>query len=138
MDHPPVKSGTLFEKDLISRVITQGVFVAAMTIAAYWIGADLSGHQTGQTMAFCVLAFSQMLRAFNQRSNTQPIWVRAEGHNPWLILSFRSIIDTDDVPAPDSGPSGHIPPYFPVCAAVGCRADTLLSIYSSDGNSKAV
>ena len=88
MDHPPVKSGTLFEKDLISRVITQGVFVAAMTIAAYWIGADLSGHQTGQTMAFCVLAFSQMLRAFNQRSNTQPIWVRAEGHNPWLILSF--------------------------------------------------
>ena len=70
------------------QVITQGVFVAAMTIAAYWIGADLSGHQTGQTMAFCVLAFSQMLRAFNQRSNTQPIWVRAEGHNPWLILSF--------------------------------------------------
>ena len=39
-------------------------------------------------MAFCVLAFSQMLRAFNQRSNTQPIWVRAKGHNPWLILSF--------------------------------------------------
>ena len=29
-----------------------------------------------------------MLRAFNQRSNTEPIWVRAEGINPWLILSF--------------------------------------------------
>ena len=43
---------------------------------------------TGQTMAFCVLAFSQMLRAFNQRSNTEPVWVRAEGINPWLILSF--------------------------------------------------
>ena len=39
-------------------------------------------------MAFCVLAFSQMLRAFNQRSNTEPIWVRAEGINPWLIVSF--------------------------------------------------
>ena len=39
-------------------------------------------------MAFCVLAFSQMLRAFNQRSNSKPIWVRAEGPNPWLILSF--------------------------------------------------
>ena len=39
-------------------------------------------------MAFCVLAFSQMLRAFNQRSNTEPIWVRAEGINPWLIVTF--------------------------------------------------
>ena len=39
-------------------------------------------------MAFCVLALSQMLRAFNQRSNTEPIWVRAEDFNPWLILSF--------------------------------------------------
>lgn len=32
--------------------------------------------------------FRQMLRAFNQRSNTEPIWVRAEGINPWLVLSF--------------------------------------------------
>ena len=88
MKHKPVKSGTLFERDLIVRVITQGVFVAAMTICAYWIGAGMGGHAAGQTMAFCVLAFSQMLRAFNQRSNTEPIWVRAEGVNPWLIVSF--------------------------------------------------
>ena len=88
MKHKPVKSGTLFEKDLVRRVIIQGIFVAAMTTCAYWIGADLGGHVTGQTMAFCVLAFSQMLRAFNQRSNTEPIWVREEGINPWLIVSF--------------------------------------------------
>ena len=48
----------------------------------------MGGHAAGQTMAFCVLAFSQMLRALNQRSNTEPIWVRAEGHNPWLVASF--------------------------------------------------
>ena len=88
MKHKPVKSGTLFEKDLVRRVITQGIFVAAMTTCAYWIGASLEDHVTGQTMAFCVLAFSQMLRAFNQRSNTEPIWVRAEGRNRWLVLSF--------------------------------------------------
>ena len=88
MRHPPVKSGTLFERDLIRRVVTQGIFVAAMTTCAYWVGASAAGHAAGQTMAFCVLAFSQMLRAFNQRSNTEPIWVRAEGINPWLILSF--------------------------------------------------
>ena len=88
MKHKPVKSGTLFEKDLVRRVIIQGIFVAAMTTCAYWIGASMGSHVTGQTMAFCVLAFSQMLRAFNQRSNTEPIWVRAEGINPWLIVSF--------------------------------------------------
>ncbi len=88
MKHQPVKSGTLFEKDLVRRVITQGIFVSAMTIAAYWIGVSIGSHAVGQTMAFCVLAFSQMLRAFNQRSNTEPIWVRAEGINPWLLVSF--------------------------------------------------
>ena len=88
MRHQPVKSGTLFEKDLVWRVVTQGIFVAALTIAAYWIGVRMGNHTVGQTMAFCTLAFSQMLRAFNQRSNTEPIWVRAEGLNPWLFLSF--------------------------------------------------
>ncbi len=88
MKYKPVKSGTLFEKDLIFRVISQGVFTAAMTTFSYWIGKSLGGHAVGQTMAFCVLAFSQMLRAFNQRSNTEPIWIRAEGINPWLIVSF--------------------------------------------------
>ena len=39
-------------------------------------------------MAFSVLAFSQMLRALNQRSVTETVWVRAEGINLWLILSF--------------------------------------------------
>ena len=68
MKHQPVKSGTLFEKDLVQRVVIQGVFVAAMTTAAYWTGASMTGHAAGQTMAFCVLAFSQMLRALNQRS----------------------------------------------------------------------
>lgn len=88
MKHQPVKSGTLFEKDLIQRVVTQGIFVAAMTITAYWIGVSMEGNILGQTMAFCVLAFSQMLRAFNQRSNTEPIWVCPEGLNPWLFVSF--------------------------------------------------
>ena len=88
MKHPPVTSGTLFEASFISRVIIQGIFVAATTITAYWIGVNIGSHMVGQTMAFCVLALSQMLRAFNQRSNTEPIWVRSEGINPWLFVSF--------------------------------------------------
>lgn len=88
MHQRPVRSGTLFEKDLIGRVLTQGIFVAAMTTVAYWIGVAEGSASAGQTMAFCVLAFSQMLRALDQRSNIAPIWQRGQGHNPWLWLSF--------------------------------------------------
>lgn len=88
MKYSPVKAGTLFERELIVRVVSQGIFVAGMTLIAFWIGNHSGGYAAGQTMAFCVLALSQLLRAFNQRSNISPIWVRAEGHNPWLEVSF--------------------------------------------------
>lgn len=88
MKHKPVKTGTLFEKDLVWRVISQGIFVALMTLIAYWIGESFDNPIAGQTMAFCVLALSQMLRAFNQHSNTDPIWVKGNKINVWLIISF--------------------------------------------------
>lgn len=88
MKHKPVKSGTLFEKDLVWRVITQGISVALMTLIAFFIGLATGNQVVGQTMAFSVLALSQMLRAFNQHSNTDPIWKRATGMNIWLIISF--------------------------------------------------
>lgn len=88
MKHKPVKTGTLFERDLVWRVISQGIFVALMTLLAYWIGDTFDNSIAGQTMAFCVLALSQMLRAFNQHSNTDPIWIRGNKVNIWLIVSF--------------------------------------------------
>ncbi|EGT3954846.1 cation-translocating P-type ATPase [Clostridioides difficile] len=88
MKHQPVKSTTLFEKNLIQRVVTQGIFVAIMTILAYKIGLNIENHSVGQTMAFCVLAFSQMLRAFSQRSNTDSMFNRNNGKNPFLLISF--------------------------------------------------
>ncbi|GAA3633160.1 calcium-translocating P-type ATPase, PMCA-type [Lactobacillus hamsteri] len=88
MKHKPVKSGTLFEKDLVWRVITQGLFVAVLTLTAYWVGAQTDNAITGQTMAFAVLALSQMIRSFNQHSNTDPIWKRGSGFNFWLVISF--------------------------------------------------
>ena len=88
MKHKPVKTGTLFERDLVWRVISQGIFVALMTLLAYWIGDTFDNPIAGQTMAFCVLALSQMLRAFNQNSNTDPIWIRGNKVNIWLIVSF--------------------------------------------------
>ena len=84
MEHPPLRSGTLLEPRLARRVIFQGLFVAVFALAAFVVGREASGDAVGQTMAFTVLAFSQVLRAVNQRSTTDPVWDRGGGRNPWL------------------------------------------------------
>lgn len=88
MKHKPVKAGTLFEKDLVIRVITQGIFVALLTLTGYFIGKETGNQVVGQTMSFSILALAQMIRSFNQHSNTDPIWKRSSGNNPWLTVSF--------------------------------------------------
>lgn len=64
MKRPPVRASTLFEKPLIRAVAVQGILTAALTAAAYWAGASMSSHEAGQTMAFAVLALSQLIRSF--------------------------------------------------------------------------
>lgn len=39
-------------------------------------------------MAFSVLAISQILHAFNQRSNTDSVFVKGNGHNKSLFLAI--------------------------------------------------
>lgn len=84
MKHPPVKSGTLFERGLIIRVCTHGAIIGAATLAAYFIGLT-DNHTVGMTMAFTVLALSQLIHALNQRSNTESVFSKGNGHNPYLF-----------------------------------------------------
>lgn len=90
MKEKPVKSGTLFEKSLVVRVILHGLFITLATISAFLIGYNTDSYIVGQTMAFCVLAISQMLHAFNQRSNTDSIFAKGNGHNKYLFFALAS------------------------------------------------
>ena len=90
MKEKPVKSGTLFEKSLVSRVILHGIFITIATNSAFLIGYNTDSYIVGQTMAFTVLAISQMLHAFNQRSNTDSIFTKGNGHNKYLFFSLLS------------------------------------------------
>ena len=87
MKRKPLKSSTLFEKDLIVRVITQGCFIAAATLMAFFIGYrdDLP---SGQAMAFCTIAFSQLFYSYSQRSNTKPIFSKGFFENKYLLGSI--------------------------------------------------
>lgn len=88
MKEKPVKSGSLFEKSLVTRVILHGIYITIATIVAYQIGLRTDSHIVGQTMAFTVLAMSQLFHAFNQRSNTESVLSTGNGRNKQLILAI--------------------------------------------------
>ena len=90
MKVPPVKSGTLFEKGVIIRIVVHGLFITAASLTAYAIAETAFGlegeekHATAMTMTFMVLALSQLVHAINQRSNYDSVFRPGQGHNRFL------------------------------------------------------
>ncbi len=70
MEHKPKpKDESLFAHGFGVRIILQGIMFALLSLAAYRIGADYTNNAAGgQTLAFIVLALSQVVQAFNMRS----------------------------------------------------------------------
>ena len=73
---PKAKSESLFAHGLGFRIGFNGVLLTLTTIAGYVLGAvimkDSSGvlnHTAGSTMAFAILAISQLVQALNMRSS---------------------------------------------------------------------
>ncbi len=70
MDVPPrPKNEGLFAHGYGVRIVLQGIMFGILALAAYAIGNHYVGETAGQTMAFTVLAFSQIVQAFNMRSD---------------------------------------------------------------------
>jgi Ca2+-transporting ATPase len=71
MDRKPKPKGEgLFAHGMGVRVALQGVLFAGLTLFGFWLGQRVTGSvEGGQTLAFMVLALSQVFHAFNMRSN---------------------------------------------------------------------
>lgn len=68
MERRPVDANKgILQGAFLGRIFLQGVMIAALTLIAFRIGLRAS-VATGQTMAFAVLAFSQVAHVFNVRS----------------------------------------------------------------------
>ena len=66
---PKPKNEGLFANGYGLRIILQGFMFGGLSVAAYALGKYYTGtHQGGQTLAFMVLALSQVVQAFNMRS----------------------------------------------------------------------
>ncbi len=101
MDRKPVKRNeVIFTKGRTFRIIYQGLMIGLLTLSAYLIGLGtthtaidgLTLEQTkievGQTMAFIVLAFSELIHVFNIRDNKNSIFKTGILGNGVLILAI--------------------------------------------------
>lgn len=70
MDHKPKpKNEDLFAHGYGIRIILQGVMFGVLSLIAFYLGKQAMGSvEGGQTMAFMVLSLSQVIQAYNMRS----------------------------------------------------------------------
>ncbi len=67
---PKPKNEGLFANGLGARVVLLGCMFGALTLTAFYLGKTMGGTlEHGQTMAFIVLSLSQVVHAFNMRSD---------------------------------------------------------------------
>ncbi|MBO5228802.1 MAG: cation-translocating P-type ATPase, partial [Lachnospiraceae bacterium] len=68
--NPKPKDEGLFANGFGIRTVLQGVMFGALSLIAFYIGESQTGSDAGgQTLAFMVLALSQVVQAFNMRSD---------------------------------------------------------------------
>ena len=89
---PMKKSNGIFTKGMIYRLVYQCVMVGLLTLIAFILGLGTEGDsaykiQVGQTMAFTVLALSELVHVFNVRNNSTSLFKTHPFNNIKLILA---------------------------------------------------
>ena len=95
MERKARKKKEIFSKGMVWRVVYQGIMVGVLTLIAFGAGcgfnfatlADPTVAMTAQTMAFAVLGMSELVHAYNTRSNRKSIFKVGFGTNKMLILA---------------------------------------------------
>ncbi len=104
MDRKPKKpSKGIFTKGMTWRIIYQGLMIGFLTLAAFLIGLATPEEslpviegltveevkvEIGQTMAFTVLALSELVHVFNIRNNKKSIFKTNPFNNKHLLLAI--------------------------------------------------
>ena len=98
MNRKPLKqSKGIFTKSMTYRIVYQGVMIGLITLIAFIVGLksttmpignltlDQSKIQIGQTMAFIVLALSELVHVFNIRDNKKSLF-KGKAFNNTVLL----------------------------------------------------
>ena len=95
MKKKPLKNkGGIFTKGMTWRIIYQGVMIGLLTLTAFVFGLATEGVSAeekvaiGETMAFTVLALSELVHVFNIRNNKESVFKSNPFNNGKLILAI--------------------------------------------------
>lgn len=101
MKRKPIKPGKgIFTKGMTIRIIYQGIMIGVLTLIAFCVGLATPGLEgtveevehmkieIGQTMAFTVLALSQLVHVFNIRDNKNSIFKTKPFNNRSLLVAI--------------------------------------------------
>ncbi|UWG98669.1 calcium-translocating P-type ATPase, PMCA-type [Dehalobacter sp. DCM] len=81
---PKPKDESIFAHGWGIRIVLLGFMFAGLTLTAFWIGWQITGDiVAGRTMAFLVLALSQIIHSFNMRSE-QSVFIIGVFSNKYL------------------------------------------------------
>ena len=91
MERTPRKETSLFSGGMGSRIAVEGMMIGMLALLAFGIGHIYfdggKEYITGQTMAFAVLSLSQLVHAFNMRTEHSLTQISL-GSNPFLVGAF--------------------------------------------------
>ncbi len=93
---PKPKNEGIFAHGYGAQIVLQGCMFGGLTLIAYWLGDTLMGgaEHAGQTMAFIVLAFSQIVQAFNMRSSRSLFRINPFGNKTMNLAALATVILT--------------------------------------------
>lgn len=94
MEQPPKpKNESIFAHGLGVRIVLQGFMFGILSLIAFKLGESSTGLLTGgQTMAFMVLALSQVIQAFNMRSDRSLFKIGLFGNRTLNLSALVSIL----------------------------------------------
>ncbi len=90
---PKPKEEGIFAHGLGIQVVIQGAMFAALTLLGFYLGEKETGHiQGGQTMAFFVLALTQIVQAYNMRSERSLFHIGVFTNSKLNLAALSSIV----------------------------------------------
>ena len=92
-EKPRPKKEGLFANGLGIRVVLQGLMFGILSLIAYRVGESVMGSvEGGQTMAFTVLALSQIVQAYNMRSDRSLFKIGVFGNKTLNKAALLSVV----------------------------------------------
>ena len=92
---PKPKKEGIFAHGYGVQIVLQGCMFGGLTLIAFWLGEHLIGTEhAGQTMAFIVLAFSQIVQSFNMRSGRSLFRINPFGNKTLNLAALATTVLT--------------------------------------------